>query len=49
MKSHAGAAQVRHIKQQVLWIFALIPILSGCQPLGDLGKLVDDLLKRFTR
>jgi hypothetical protein len=47
MKSRAGVRQVRRIKQQFLWIFTLIPILTGCQPLGDLGKLVDDLLKRF--
>ena len=39
---------MRYIKRRVVWTFLLIPILTGCQPLRDLGKLVDDLLKRFT-
>lgn len=39
---------MRHIKRPGLWIFFLIPMLPACQPLNDLGKLVDDLLKRFT-
>jgi hypothetical protein len=39
---------VRHVNHRVLSIFLLIPILTGCQPLNDLGKLVDDLLRRFT-
>jgi hypothetical protein len=39
---------VRHFRRRVLWILLLIPTLTGCQPLDDLGRLVDDFLKRFT-
>jgi len=39
---------VRKLKQQILWIFVLVATLSGCQPLEDLGKAVEDLLKRAT-
>ena len=47
-KERPGVSQVKLIKRQVLWIFVLITILSGCQPLEDLGKVVEDLLKRVT-
>ncbi len=39
---------MRQIKRQLTWILVTLPLLTGCQPLEDLGKLVDDLLKRFT-
>jgi hypothetical protein len=43
-----GVDKVRHIKRRIVWILFLVPVLAGCQPLEDLGRLVDDLLKRFT-
>jgi hypothetical protein len=43
-----GVDKVRHVRRKLLWILVLTPILTGCQPIEDLGKLVDDLLKRFT-
>jgi hypothetical protein len=39
---------VRYIKRHLPWVLVLMSTLTGCQPLEDLGKLVDDLLKRFT-
>lgn len=36
-----------HIKHRLTWILVTLPVLTGCQPLDDLGKLVDDLLRRF--
>jgi len=36
------------IKRQLFWLLVVLPVLTGCEPLEDLGKLVDDLLKRFT-
>ena len=39
---------MRHLKRQFTWILFTLPLLTGCQPLEDLSKLVDDLLKRFT-
>ena len=39
---------MRHLKRQFTCILLTLPLLTGCQPLEDLGKLVDDLLKRFT-
>jgi hypothetical protein len=47
-KDDLGVSQVEHIKRRIVWILFLVPALTGCQPLEDLGKLVDDLLKRFT-
>jgi hypothetical protein len=47
-RDRSGVRHVRDIKRRVLWTFVLIPILTGCQPLNDLGKLADDLLRRFT-
>jgi len=41
-------AKMRQIKRQLTWILVTLSLLTGCQPLEDLGKLVDDLLKRFT-
>jgi hypothetical protein len=47
-KNRPGVDKVRHVRRKLLWILVLTPTLTGCQPLEDLGKLVDDLLKRFT-
>ncbi len=39
---------VKHIKRQLYWLLVGLPLLTGCQPLEDLEKLIEDLLKRFT-
>ena len=39
---------MKSIKRQLVWLLVMLPFLIGCDPVEDLGKLVDDLLKRFT-
>jgi hypothetical protein len=41
-------AEMKAIKQRIIWILVLVPLLTACQPLEDLGKTIEDLLKRFT-
>jgi hypothetical protein len=40
--------KMRFIKRQLVWALVVLPLVTGCKPLEDLGKLIDDLLKRFT-
>jgi hypothetical protein len=43
-----GAQKLKLIKRQLLWILVVLPLITGCQPLEDLGKTIEDLIKRFT-
>jgi hypothetical protein len=40
--------KLKLIKRQLLWVLVLASLVTGCQPLEDLGKTIEDLLKRFT-
>ncbi len=37
---------MKFIRRQLIWILIVLPLVTGCGPLGDLGKIIDDLLKR---
>ena len=39
---------MKAVKQWIIWVWVLAPLLTACEPLEDVGKLIDDLLKRFT-
>jgi hypothetical protein len=39
---------MKAIKQRIIWVLMLVPLLTACQPLEDLGKTIEDLIKRFT-
>lgn len=39
---------MKSVKRQLLWVTVMLTLITGCKPLEDLGKIVDDLLKRFT-
>jgi hypothetical protein len=43
-----GRGQMKTIKQRIIWVLVVVPLLTACQPLKDLGKTIEDLLKRFT-
>lgn len=43
-----GAQKLTLIKRQLFWVLLLVSLLTACRPLEDLGKTVEDLLKRFT-
>lgn len=40
--------EVKSIKRRLVWLLVMLPFLTGCDAVEGLGKLVDDLLKRFT-
>ena len=39
---------MKSIKRRLVWLLVMAPFLIGCDAVEGLGKLVDDLLKRFT-
>jgi hypothetical protein len=39
---------MKFLKRQLIWILMVLPLLTGCQAFEDIGKVVDDLLKRVT-
>lgn len=39
---------VKFLKRKLLWTLATLSLLTGCGPLGDLGKGLADLFKGFT-
>ena len=39
---------MKFIKRQLIWIIIVLPALTGCGSLEDLGKIIDDMLGRFS-
>ena len=39
---------MKSFKRRLVWLLVMAPFLIACDAVEDLGKLVDDLLKRFT-
>jgi len=39
---------MKSLKRQLWWIIATLPLLTGCGSLEDLGKIIEDLLKKAT-
>ena len=39
---------MKSIKRRLVWLLVMLPFVIGCDAVEDLGKIVDDLLKRFT-
>ena len=39
---------MKSIKRRLVWLLVMLPFVTGCDAVEDLGKIVDDLLKRFT-
>jgi hypothetical protein len=47
-RANSGVQKLKLIKRQLLWVLVVVPLVTSCQPLEDLGKTIEDLLKRFT-
>jgi hypothetical protein len=45
---HIAEPTMRFVRRQMAWLLVVLPLLTGCQPLEDLEKLIEDLLKRVT-
>jgi len=39
---------VKSIRRKLFWALVILPLLTGCGPLKDLGKGLGDLFKGFT-
>ncbi len=40
---------VRFVKQHLIWAVVILFLLTGCEPVEDLGDAIGDLLKSIPR
>lgn len=39
---------MRYIRGQLLWVLVTVSLVSGCQPLEDVSKILGELFKSIT-